>query len=123
MEALTSTSQLGRHRGLVPGRAARYSFPCPRPPSNPISPATPQPHGDRISYRPRRTSIPREHIHTGGTTRARCRGQVRRPGHPACIGGATDGDAGFKKNVNRATTQVMMKTGECEPPGVVKTGH
>jgi hypothetical protein len=35
-----------------------------------------------------------------------------RQNHPAFRGGPyTDRQAGFKKNVNRATTQVMMKTG------------
>jgi hypothetical protein len=42
---------------------------------------------------------------------SRCRGQVGRRDHPAPHGGVADQVTGFKKNVNRATTQVMMKTG------------
>ena len=51
-----------------------------------------------------------ESLHTQQSTR--CRGQVSgQRDHPARYGGAANAVAGFKKNVNRATTQVMMKTG------------
>ncbi|KZL73270.1 protein HOB3, partial [Colletotrichum tofieldiae] len=67
------------------------------------------------------TRIPRD-----TRIRPRCRGQVRLTplGDPSLLGASwarktsldwTDGTtAGFKKNVNRATTQVMMKTGHVE---------
>ena len=50
------------------------------------------------------------------TTESRCRGRVRVAKHNHHIGQSLIRiSAGFKKNVNRATTQVMMKTGKASP--------